>query len=331
MSGTHSRPVLGALAAIALLLALVAYVAYVAPSAGAKLPAFVVKDPSFSSGKAAVSFPSDYSTLADHLLGEINNVRVATGVGPVTLSAVPSGQQHADSMLFFDYFNHLDPQGYKPYVRYTLLNGTGAAEENIAWQHTAEPSIFTEGDVKLAIDKLEFEMLYDDSLYNWDHRTNILDPHHNGVSIGITYTGTDVYVVEDFENSYISLTSPTTLSEETLTFEGTLVSGTISSAVIYYDPPPQAVDLTQLRVNATLALGYTPGTLLGAVSPSSASGPELPGYTTVASSGWEGGPGAVRVEVPLGTFLQAAGRGVYTVYLQDSSGFSLTSYSVFLG
>jgi uncharacterized protein YkwD len=296
------------------------------------LPPFVVKDPSLSSGGASISYPVDYEALADYLLGHINKVRLASGAQAVVLSPVPSGQQHADSMLFFDYFNHLDPQGYKPYVRYTLLNGTGAVEENIAWQHSADSSIVTERDVKQAIDRLEFEMLYDDSLYNWDHRANILDPDHTGVSIGIAYSQSDVYLVEDFENSLIMLSGPVSLETQTLTFTGSLSSAGIASAVVYFDPLPEAFDLSWLRVNGSMSLGYTPGTFVGGVIPQCEGSCFIPpSYVYAPSDGWQGGPGAVRVEVPLASFFSVGGRGIYTVYLQSSSGVTLTSHSTLLG
>src|SRR5579863_914367 len=81
-----------------------------------------------------ISYPPNYTTLANYALGLINTDRANHNVSAVTLSPIPSGQQHAYSMMVNGYFSHWDVQGYKPYMRYTILNGTGAVEENVAFE-----------------------------------------------------------------------------------------------------------------------------------------------------------------------------------------------------
>jgi uncharacterized protein YkwD len=274
-----------------LLLASAAFLRFDGGEGGGQV-AFAVRDPSFVNGRAAVDFPDDYQVLAGHVLSQINEVRTQASLPPVSLSHVISGQQHADSMLYFAYFNHLDPQGLKPYTRYTYLNGTGYVAENIAWQRSPTAGFRTEKEVMSALDMLEFEMMYDDSPYGWDHRTNILDPHHNMVSIGIAYGASDVYLVEDFENSYLRLTAPVSLSGANLTFAGTIAADNIVSALVYYDPTPQPISLFELRVNATLQAGYTQGSFLGgALPPCAGACQTFPGHITQFSSYWSGGPG----------------------------------------
>lgn len=36
-------------------------------------------------------------------------------------------------MLYYDYFSHWDTQGYKPYVRYTLLGGQVTWPRTLDW------------------------------------------------------------------------------------------------------------------------------------------------------------------------------------------------------
>ena len=91
-----------------------------------------VSNPSISDGKANITYPSQYSELSDFALASINKDRSDFGIGPVTLSSIPSGQQHADSMLYSGYFSHWDTQGYKPYMRFVLLGGKGAVAEIFA-------------------------------------------------------------------------------------------------------------------------------------------------------------------------------------------------------
>ena len=78
---------------------------------------------------------STYSTdqIALYALKQINSERRQFGLSNVTLSNITSGQQHSESMLYYDYFSHWDTFGMKPYMRYTLLGGTEGVDENVAY------------------------------------------------------------------------------------------------------------------------------------------------------------------------------------------------------
>src|SRR6267143_4336441 len=102
-----------------------------------------LQDPAFVGNSSKIDYPPFYAVLANLTLGVINKDRAAAGLSPVVLSSVPSGQQHADSMAFYGYFSHWDDQGYKPYMRYTLLGGTGGVTENVALNfcNTSPPNL----------------------------------------------------------------------------------------------------------------------------------------------------------------------------------------------
>jgi uncharacterized protein YkwD len=185
-------------------------------SASEVLPAsWLSQDPSFQGGNAAIDYPANYSLFANFTLGLINRDRASAGLPPVGLSAVASGQQHADSMAVHGYFSHWDPQGYKPYMRYTLLNGTGAVSENIALDYCSSapstdqgviPTECTVRTLENALNDSEWGMMNNDlACCNNGHRDNILNPAHNLVSIGVAYNTTEsaVYLVEDFETNLL--------------------------------------------------------------------------------------------------------------------------------
>jgi len=168
-----------------------------------------IPDPSFHNGTADISYPADSAALTSYALGLINTDRAANGLPPVSLSSVPSGQQHADSMLYFGYFSHYDPQGYSPYQRYTMLGGRGTLGENIGFAAcTSSPANTTGGlvpqpcntsTVDNGVAVLEWSMMNNDVLCCGNgHRDNILNPLFTTVSIGIAYSGSAVYFVEDF-------------------------------------------------------------------------------------------------------------------------------------
>ena len=174
-------------------------------------PATTIPDPSFQNGTANIWYPPYSSTLVDYALGLINQDRQANGLPAVGLGSVPSGQQHADSMLYFGYFSHIDPQGYGPQQRDKLLGGTGFVSENIGLTYctdsppnstwlTVQPCSPTTIENGIAVS--EWAMMNNDlQCCSNGHRNNILDPRVSGVSIGIAYDSSShiIYFVEDFE------------------------------------------------------------------------------------------------------------------------------------
>jgi uncharacterized protein YkwD len=170
-----------------------------------------LSNPDFVNGVADITYPSDYQTLADYALSVINADRAEYGAAPLTLGAIPSGQQHADSMLYFNYFGHNDTQGYDPFTRFEMLGGGDSLMgENIGLDYcNNSPASATEispvscntNTVENAIANSEWGMVYNDAVCcNNGHRENILDASYTQVSIGIEYSSTNsiVYFVEDF-------------------------------------------------------------------------------------------------------------------------------------
>ena len=156
---------------------------------------------------------STYSAnqVIEFTLRQINSERASFGLANVTLSDVPSGQQHAESMLDVGYFSHWDPAGMKPYMRYTLLGGTEGVDENVAYNQQVNETCLgpvcsvRQINVTAAVSRMNNQMIYNDSACcNNGHRNNTLDPNHNQVSIGVAFNKTTVYLVEDFINSYIN-------------------------------------------------------------------------------------------------------------------------------
>jgi uncharacterized protein YkwD len=304
--------------------------------------ASALSDPSFYSGKATIWYPPDNPTLATYALGLINQDRKANGLSPVSLSEVPSGQQHADSMVYYGYFSHWDPQGYKPYMRYSLLGGTGAVAENIGQTNctdssadstllTVQPCDLT--TIENGIAASEWGMMNNDlQCCNNGHRDNILDPQHNRVSIGIAYdtTSSTIYFVEDFEDYYLGLSGPVAGSGNSVTIQGSLSKSLgVTQLVVYYDPTPTAMTVSEL--DSTFA--YGPGSFVGGVFPPCSNSCEYyPGAVSVYASKWQVTSSGIAIEFSLADFKNADGAGVYTIYLQtgDNTGTAFITYSIFI-
>ena len=152
-------------------------------------------------------------------------------------------------------------------MRYTILNGTGFVEENVAYEYTSHPSYLTTSDVENAISTLEYQMVYNDSACCQNgHRDNILTPFHNMVSIGIAYDSTHVYFVEDFETDYISFGSPLVQSGNQVNLVGNTTQPLNPNTImIFYDGPP--TNLNSSTLNTDYYGPYGQGDFVGGVLP----------------------------------------------------------------
>jgi hypothetical protein len=322
-------------------------------------------NPSFVNGSTKIDYPPNYAILANYTLSLINSDRATAGLAPITLSSVPSGQQHADSLAYYGTIGHWDVQGYKPYMRYTMLGGTGYVAENVAyggctdsdWVYPEPCTIQTEEN---ALNSSEWFMMNNDSLCcDNGHRMDILDPLHNHVSIGIAYNATTelVYLVEDFENSYITSES-FQLSGSNVTLQGTTSqnlagwvshsNGSISAGAqigVFYDPTPTAMPIDELTLSPSCEQynelnepvsceyrgAYNPGTLVTTIL-----APCPPRY--ICGSGnftyayrWQQSSGNFQIFFSIGGLESVYGSGVYTFYLWPAGDTTepITSLSVF--
>lgn len=290
-----------------------------------------VYSPPLIGNRLNITYPNDYAKLANYTLDLINSDRRNFGLEPVSLSMVPSGQQHADSMLYFGYFSHWDTQGFKPYMRYTLLGGRGSVSENVAYEYWSKPHYTSLAEVEQGIKELESMMVYNDSICcNNGHRYNILNPLHNKVSIGIAYNSTHLYLVEDFENYYVNASIK--LEDNLVTLYGNIVNPIqrFTSLIVYYDAKPEAMNITQLKA---LRHEYTPGIFVGGILPQCFFICEkFENGTTVYAQEWVVDSYHVSISFTLQPLTQKFGPGVYTLYLTTNSSVSgsVTSFSLFL-
>src|SRR5487761_953172 len=286
---------------------------------------------------SGIFYPTDYQTLTNYTLSLINSERESYGLTSVTESQIVSGQQHADSMLSSNYFSHWDTQGYKPYMRYTLLNGTGFVDENVAYEVNTGAFATLQGKEN-AINTLQYSMVYNDSVCcNNGHERNILNATHNRVSIGIAYDSSHLYFVEDFENYYINLNASNVFSASsaTVTLDGSTSTPLNPSSIqVYFDPTPASLSASTL--NSQYQKPYDPGSFVGGVLPCNSvlgNCATFPGYVTVYASTWTVSQTSIDIAFSITNFVNAKGNGVYTIYLTQGNGPSAiyyTSISIFI-
>jgi uncharacterized protein YkwD len=324
---------------------------------------WLVDSPSLGGCPTKIDFPPDYPSLANFTLQLINRDRAQAGLVPVGLSSEPSGQQHADSMAYYGTVGHWDVQGYKPYMRYTLVGGEGYVAENMGLDYCTNSSPESASvtlapcstqTVENGVANSEWGMMNNDAACcNNGHRDNILDPAHNLVSIGVAYdmsTGS-VYLVEDFEDSLITGGSMQ-VSGTAVTLQGTTqqdltgwVGGSSGAEIgVYFDSTPVPISPGDLTYSSSCAqyseldeppscmyLGaYGPGTLAAYVfAPCPGACPQ--GNSTFAQT-WTQSSGAFDIAFSLADVYSTYGPGVYTIYLWPNGDTTepITSLSAFV-
>ena len=166
---------------------------------------------------------SGMKILQNYALSKINADRLSLGLNPVSLSDNMAAQYHATEILQSELLTHWSKNGLKPYMLYSLHNGTGYVQQNIGQisyintddvikgitSHsfcTSDPRLYCEPlDPIDAVDKLENSMMFNDFLCCQDgHKNNILDKFHTNVSIGIAFNEYYFVLVQNFENDYLT-------------------------------------------------------------------------------------------------------------------------------
>jgi uncharacterized protein YkwD len=273
------------------------------------------------------------SQIDSYVLSLINRDRQQYGLQNVTLSSEQSGQQHSESMLSNEYFSHWDIYGMKPYMRYTLLGGTGAVSENVAFRSSYICTLtLCSGSLNLtdALKGMEYSMMYNDSICcNNGHRDNILDPHHNQVSIGVAYDSGRAYLTEDFIDNYINWNGNPSYSNGQVSLYGATTGGySLSQVTISYDQPVSA--MSQEELNSTSSYSY--GTQVAGVVSS-------PNYhytnvTTIVADRYDTKGNIFDISFNISDITRTYGPGEYTllIWLNGQGGnFIGSTYTIFIG
>ena len=192
--------------------------------------------------------------LKQHMLALINHNRADHGLEPVMLGNNASAQRHAEDMLEYGYSSHWSSSGFKPYMRYTLDDGTGLPAENISGRKCPLSSSvrYRTIDHKTALEKTQTGLMQSPG-----HRRNILNPWHTIVHLGIACDDVGCSVVQLFDRDYLSYTALPSISDAgvlTLTIE--YASGfNLSGIQIWYDEPPHSLTFGQLGATHSYSIG----------------------------------------------------------------------------
>ena len=177
-----------------------------------------------------------------YMLELINAERVQAGLNPVALGDNIAAQLHAENSLADCYSSHWGTDGLKPYMRYSLAGGYQSNGEN----GSGNDYCIKASDGYRAIDSVKSEI--NDAMAGWmrsaGHRSNILDPWHKKVNIGIAYDRYNALLYQHFEGDYVEYDRMPEIANGIRSLSGTTKNGAQFSkdgdlgVQIYYDPPP---------------------------------------------------------------------------------------------
>ena len=137
---------------------------------------------------------SQIPATESHMLGVINADRAREKAGPVSVDGTLAAlaRAHAQDMATRKFFNHVNPDGKNPQDR-ARAAGLKGTFENISYASNAS-------DLISAADDAERQMMGEPPNQQ-NHRSNIIDPAHTSVGIGIAVSkdGT-FYMLQEFAN-----------------------------------------------------------------------------------------------------------------------------------
>jgi uncharacterized protein YkwD len=289
--------------------------------------------------------PKIIADLVQYALNKINEDRSKFNLPPVQLSHNEAAQIQAEDILKARDISHWTRDGMKPYMIYSVYNGSGAVSQNIASESNSGATI----NPYRAIDVVEQDMMYNDSLCCKDlHRQDILYKHHTHVSIGIAYDEDYFTIVQDFENNYIRFNEPFIQDgDRHVEISGQIVSNSgninLYGVDIYYDETPTHLDYEKHKDDKSYELGKLIGFVFSPLDFNewfeyirsqiySAMGISLSNYSPIPADKWQVDSKSIDIKFDISPILKK--EGVYTVvtYLEDEQKnlFPVTSYSIFV-
>lgn len=187
------------------------------------------------------------------MLELINAARADAGLNPVVLGDNIAAQLHAENSLANCLSSHWGTDGLKPYMRYSLAGGYQSNGEN----GSGNDYCIKASDGYRAIVSVKNEI--NDAMAGWmsspGHRSNILDPWHKKVNIGIAYDRYNAPMYQHFEGDYVEYDRMPAIDNGILSLSGKTKNGAQFReegdliVSVFYDPPPN--DLARGQVART--------------------------------------------------------------------------------
>ena len=298
--------------------------------------------------------------LREQMLDMINKHRSQAGLGNVTLGDNPAAQTHAEEMMRNCYMSHWNMAGIKPNMRYTLAGGEQFNAENVS----GHLRCYGAGYATVSADSQLRETMRG-LMKSPGHRSNILDPHHMTVNLGIAWDSRTMWVAQHFEYGYVEFTDIPRFDDGVLSFAGHTKNGATfhtdgdMGITIYHSPYPfnhttYELNLTECydagRPVALIRPAAPPGSYyLGDITTMPASRCLNPPAAAAAADSWTMPPllphrvnwydadvwrasgESFKLSADIGHVLDRFHSGVYTVMIWASDDTLIASYPILYG
>ena len=184
------------------------------------------------------------------MLELINDERVRAGVDPVVLGDNVAAQLHAEASLENCFSSHWGVDGLKPYMRYSLASGYQPNGENgsgIGYCIKASDGYRANSGAKQ-----EIRQAMEGWMESPGHRSNVLDPWHKKINIGLAWDRYNFMAYQHFEGDYVEYAQLPSIENGVLRISGTVENGAqfdnslFSGVQVYYDQPPQILSRGQV-------------------------------------------------------------------------------------
>lgn len=182
--------------------------------------------------------------LRDAMVERINVDRARHGLQPVKEDVIATkiGQINSDEQQEYHFLGHQSRDGTNPYFRYSQVGGNDYHAQNTAgrWGYRLNSA-----DYKQVLEWIldSHYRMYSEVPPEDGHRRNILDPYRNYVGIGISYSGKDCYLTQEFLNRYIQFQG--NIPKKVKKGQEFVVKGKpdkgykVAGATIFYEPFPR--------------------------------------------------------------------------------------------
>ena len=188
--------------------------------------------------------------LRNNLLQLVNEEREVAELQPVAIDdlATQIATKHAREMAKYDYVNHWNREGLKPYHQYSFAGGFHATQENIS----ADDNTWSLQLKDLLLDTSYLHLrMFHEAPPSDGHRKTILFPQQTHVGFGIAVDQLRLRVVELFVAKYVELKPLSRKAKpgDSFMLAGTLLNPdhTLVAIEVFYEPLPKEPELTWLR------------------------------------------------------------------------------------
>lgn len=207
-----------------------------------------------------------------YMLSLVNSDRSKHHLAPLAYDHTASiaAQKHTNEMATLVYCRHWDITGKKPDQRYTEAGGTHCVSENVGMRYYVSRKRAIEVSQLSQLGRLSLDMnphfsvadlkgiesfFMKEEPPNDHHKQQVLDPHHNKLGVGLSYSKHDdgrscIVIAQEFVDDYGEYSR---LPVKILRGKPFEVSGTLASAVgfssiaVYWEPAPKPISLEEME------------------------------------------------------------------------------------